>query len=59
VLIVEDRRPTGLAARTGWGFQTDEAADAKRRSGVSPVPAAIIVSDLVMPRAGGHDLLRL
>ena len=42
-----------------WGFQTDEAADgeeALRR--VTSFRPAIIVSDLVMPRMGGHELLK-
>jgi DNA-binding NtrC family response regulator len=42
-----------------WGFQTDEAPDgeeALRR--VTTFRPAIIVSDLVMPRMGGFDLLR-
>src|SRR4249920_180107 len=62
VLIVEDdpSTRTGLAELVqNWGFQTDEAADgeeALRR--VTSFRPAIIVSDLVMPRMGGHDLLR-
>jgi DNA-binding NtrC family response regulator len=62
VLIVEDdpATRTGLAELVqNWGFQTDEAADgeeALRR--VTSFRPAIIVSDLVMPRMGGHDLLK-
>jgi DNA-binding NtrC family response regulator len=62
VLIVEDdpATRTGLAELVrAWGFQTDEAPDgedALRR--VTSFRPAIIVSDLVMPRMGGHDLLR-
>src|SRR5213596_389221 len=62
VLIVEDDSSTrtGLAELVqAWGFQTDEAADgeeALRR--VTSFRPAIIVSDLVMPRMGGHDLLK-
>ncbi len=62
VLIVEDdpSTRTGLAELVqNWGFQTDEAADgeeALRR--VTSFRPAIIVSDLVMPRMGGHDLLK-
>jgi DNA-binding NtrC family response regulator len=62
VLIVEDEE----GARNGlselvqtWGFQTDEAADgdeALRK--VTSFRPAIIVSDLVMPRIGGLELLR-
>src|ERR687897_367588 len=62
VLIVEDDPPTrsGLAELVqAWGFQTDEAPDgeeALRR--VTTFRPAIIVSDLVMPRMGGFELLR-
>ena len=62
VLIVEDdpATRTGLAELVqNWGFQTDEAADgeeALRR--VTSFRPAIIVSDLVMPRMGGHELLK-
>jgi DNA-binding NtrC family response regulator len=62
VLIVEDdpATRTGLAELVqAWGFQTDEASDgedALRK--VTTFRPAIIVSDLVMPRMGGLDLLR-
>src|ERR671916_3514407 len=62
VLIVEDdpATRTGLAELVqAWGFQTDEAFDGE--DGLRKVTTfrpAIIVSDLVMPRMGGHDLLR-
>jgi DNA-binding NtrC family response regulator len=62
VLIVEDDPATrsGLAELVqAWGFQTDEASDGEdgfRK--VTSFRPAIIVSDLVMPRMGGHDLLR-
>src|SRR6478609_4971269 len=61
VLIVEDdpATRTGLAELVqAWGFLTDEAADgeaAMRK--VTTFRPAIIVSDLVMPRMGGLDLL--
>jgi DNA-binding NtrC family response regulator len=61
VLIVEDDPATriGLAELVqAWGFQTDEAPDgeeALRR--ITTFRPAIIVSDLVMPRMGGLDLL--
>jgi DNA-binding NtrC family response regulator len=61
VLIVEDDPATrsGLAELVqAWGFHTDEAADgedAMRK--VTTFRPAIIVSDLVMPRMGGLDLL--
>jgi DNA-binding NtrC family response regulator len=62
VLIVEDDPSTrsGLAELVqAWGFVTDEAADgedALRK--VTTFRPAIIVSDLVMPRMGGRELLR-
>jgi DNA-binding NtrC family response regulator len=62
VLIVEDDPATrsGLAELVqAWGFQTEEAFDGE--DGLQKVTTfrpAIIVSDLVMPRLGGHDLLR-
>jgi DNA-binding NtrC family response regulator len=62
VLIVEDdpATRTGLAELVNaWGFQTEEAFDGE--DGLQKVTTfrpAIIVSDLVMPRMGGHDLLR-
>jgi DNA-binding NtrC family response regulator len=62
VLIVEDDHATrtGLAELVqAWGFQTDEAADGEEAMRkVTTFRPAIIVSDLVMPRMGGHDLLR-
>ena len=62
VLIVEDDPSTrsGLAELVqAWGFNTDEAPDgedALRK--VTTFRPAIIVSDLVMPRMGGRELLR-
>jgi DNA-binding NtrC family response regulator len=62
VLIVEDDPATrsGLAELVqAWGFQTDEASDgedAMRK--ITSFRPAIVVSDLVMPRMGGQDLLR-
>ena len=62
VLIVEDdpATRTGLAELVqAWGFLTDEAPDgemAMRK--VTTFRPAIIVSDLVMPRMGGLELLR-
>ena len=62
VLIVEDDPATrsGLAELVGaWGFQTEEAADGEEGlQKVTTFRPAIIVSDLVMPRMGGHELLR-
>ncbi len=62
VLIVEDdpATRTGLAELVqAWGFLTDEAADGEAAmSKVTTFRPAIIVSDLVMPRMGGLELLR-
>jgi DNA-binding NtrC family response regulator len=62
VLIVEDDPATrvGLAELVGaWGFQTEVAANGEEAMDkVTTFRPAIIVSDLVMPRMGGLDLLR-
>ena len=62
VLIVEDdpATRTGLAELVqAWGFQTEEAADGEEAMRkVTTFRPAIIVSDLVMPRMGGLELLR-
>jgi DNA-binding NtrC family response regulator len=62
VLIVEDDPPTrsGLAELVqAWGFLTDEAADGEEAMRkVTTFRPAIIVSDLIMPRMGGAELLR-
>jgi DNA-binding NtrC family response regulator len=62
VQIVEDDPATrsGLAELVqAWGFLTDEAADGEEAMRkVTTFRPAIIVSDLVMPRMGGADLLR-
>ena len=62
VLIVEDdpATRTGLAELVqAWGFQTAEAAEGEEAMRkVTTFRPAIIVSDLVMPRMGGADLLR-
>src|SRR5262245_23877408 len=61
VLIVEDEPATrtGLAELVqAWGYQTDEAADGEEAMRkVTTFRPAIIVSDLVMPRMGGKELL--
>src|SRR5262245_17305622 len=61
VLIVEDEPATrtGLAELVqAWGFQTDEAADGEEAMRkITTFRPAIIVSDLVMPRMGGIELL--
>jgi DNA-binding NtrC family response regulator len=62
VLIVEDDPATriGLAELVqAWGFHTEEAADGEEAMRkVTTFRPAIIVSDLVMPRMGGLELLR-
>jgi DNA-binding NtrC family response regulator len=62
VLIVEDDASTRLGltelVRT-WGFTTDAAADGQEAlDRVTAFRPSIIISDLVMPRMGGMDLLR-
>jgi DNA-binding NtrC family response regulator len=62
VLIVEDDPATrvGLAELVGaWGFTTDEAGNGEEAlQKVTTFRPAIIVSDLLMPRMGGLELLR-
>jgi DNA-binding NtrC family response regulator len=62
VLIVEDDAATrsGLAELVqAWGFQTDEAPDGEAAMGkITTFRPAIVVSDLVMPRMSGLDLLK-
>jgi len=62
VLIVEDDPATrvGLAELVGaWGFQTDVASNGEEAmEKITSFRPAIIVSDLVMPRMGGLELLR-
>src|SRR5947199_9732006 len=62
VLIVEDDPATrvGLTELVGaWGYQTDEAANGEEAmQKFTSFRPAIIVSDLVMPRMGGLELLR-
>jgi DNA-binding NtrC family response regulator len=61
VLIVEDDPATrsGLAELVqAWGFQTSEAVDGEEAMRkVTTFRPAIVVSDLVMPRMGGLELL--
>jgi DNA-binding NtrC family response regulator len=62
VLIVEDDPATrgGLTELVhAWGFQTEEAANGEEAmEKITSFRPAIIVSDLVMPRMGGLELLR-
>ncbi|MBM3819081.1 MAG: sigma-54-dependent Fis family transcriptional regulator [Acidimicrobiia bacterium] len=62
VLIVEDDPTTRLGlselVRT-WGFTTDAAADGEEAlQRITTFRPTIIISDLVMPRMGGLELLR-
>ena len=62
VLVVEDEPSTRLGltelVRT-WGFTTDAAADGQEAlERITIFRPSIIISDLVMPRMGGLDLLR-
>jgi DNA-binding NtrC family response regulator len=62
VLIVEDEPSTRLGltelVRT-WGFTTDAAGDGEEAlQRITSFRPSIIISDLVMPRMGGLDLLR-
>src|SRR5437667_9686266 len=62
VLVVEDEPATRLGltelVRT-WGFTTDSAADGEEAlQKVTSFRPSIIISDLVMPRMGGLELLR-
>src|SRR2546423_4413012 len=62
VLIVEDEPTTrlGLTELVGtWGFTTDSAADGQEAlQRITTFRPSIIISDLVMPRMGGLELLR-
>jgi DNA-binding NtrC family response regulator len=62
VLIVEDdpAARVGLAELVGaWGFQTDVAANGEEAmEKITSFRPAILVSDLIMPRMGGLELLR-
>jgi DNA-binding NtrC family response regulator len=62
VLVVEDEPATRLGLteliRT-WGFTTDSASDGEEAlSRITAFRPSIIISDLVMPRMGGLELLR-
>src|SRR5918999_3094570 len=62
VLIVEDDPTTRLGlselVRT-WGFTTEAAADGEEAlQRITTFRPTIIISDLVMPRMGGMELLR-
>ena len=62
VLVVEDEPATRLGltelVRT-WGFMADSAADGEEAlQKITGFRPSIVISDLVMPRMGGLDLLR-
>ena len=62
VLVVEDEPATRLGltelVRT-WGFTADAAADGEEAlQKITAFRPSIVISDLVMPRLGGLDLLR-
>ena len=62
VLIVEDEPTTRLGLTelvSTWGFTTDSAADGQEAlQRITTFRPSIIISDLVMPRMGGLELLR-
>ena len=62
VLVVEDDPATRLGLtelRGAWGFVTDAAADGEEAlQRITAFRPSIVISDLVMPRMGGMDLLR-
>src|SRR4026207_308981 len=62
VLIVEDEPSTRLGltelVRT-WGFTTESAADGEEAlQRITTFRPSLVISDLVMPRMGGLELLR-
>ncbi|HKC54798.1 MAG TPA: sigma-54 dependent transcriptional regulator, partial [Vicinamibacterales bacterium] len=63
VLIVEDEPTTRLGLTelvSTWGFTTDSAADGQEAlQRITTFRPSIIISDLVMPRMGGLELLRV
>jgi DNA-binding NtrC family response regulator len=62
VLVVEDDRATRLGLTeliASWGFAAEAAGDGEEAlAHVTTFRPAIVVSDLVMPRMGGLDLLK-
>jgi DNA-binding NtrC family response regulator len=62
VLIVEDEPSTRLGLTelvSTWGFTTDSAADGQEAlQRITTFRPSIVISDLVMPRMGGLELLR-
>lgn len=62
VLVVDDEvnERTGLAELlTGWGYQTEMAADGEEAlEKIAAFNPEVVISDLRMPRMGGMDLLK-
>ena len=62
VLVVEDEPTTRLGLTelvSTWGFTTESAADGQEAlQRITTFRPSIIISDLVMPRMGGLELLR-
>jgi len=62
VLIVEDEPTTRLGLTelvSTWGFTTESAADGQEAlQRITTFRPSIVISDLVMPRMGGLELLR-
>src|SRR5918911_1138736 len=62
VLVVEDEPTTRLGLTelvSTWGFTTESAADGEEAlQRITTFRPSIIISDLVMPRMGGLELLR-
>src|SRR5215510_2020742 len=62
VLIVEDEPSTRLGLTelvSTWGFTTESAADGEEAlQQITAFRPSIVISDLVMPRMGGLELLR-
>jgi DNA-binding NtrC family response regulator len=62
VLIVEDEPSTRLGLTelvSTWGFTTESAADGEEAlQRITAFRPSIVISDLVMPRMGGLELLR-
>src|SRR5258705_10663962 len=62
VLIVEDEPTTRLGLTelvSTWGFTTDSAADGQEAlQRITTFRPSIIITDLVIPRMGGLELLR-
>jgi len=62
ILVVDDEtnERNGLAELlTGWGYQTESAADGEEAlEKISAFNPEVVISDLRMPRMGGMDLLK-